>query len=146
MKNIEDFCEGGNEGCVGSGRHWADNDGVEVIDVHNKLHIFEGPDRESTSEVCVHGTGHGIGKSGKAKHILDCTGFVGGKHMIYLGMGQEHVDAVLDHWRRIWPLSVAVDLGRWEQINDNMRPGMVFSLVLLSRASSSVAAGGKQRS
>jgi hypothetical protein len=34
-------------------RHWADNDGIEVIDVHNKdvLHIFEGPDRESTSEV-----------------------------------------------------------------------------------------------
>ncbi len=56
------------------------------------------------------------------------------------------VDAVLEHWRRIWPLSVAVDLGRWEQINHNVRPGMVCSLVLLSRASSSVAAGGKQRS
>ncbi len=56
-----------------------------------------------------------------------------------------HVDAVLERWRRIWPLSVAVDLGRWEHINNNVRPGMVFSLVLLSRASSSVVAGGKQR-
>ncbi len=56
------------------------------------------------------------------------------------------VDAVLQHWRRIWPLLVAVDLGRWEQINNDVRPGMVFSSVLLSRASSSVAAGGKQRS
>ncbi len=57
-----------------------------------------------------------------------------------------HVDAVLEHWRRIWPLSLAVDLGRWEQINNNVRPGMVLSLVLLLRASSSVAAGGEQRS
>ncbi len=56
------------------------------------------------------------------------------------------IDAVLERWHCIWPLLVAVDLGRWEQINNNVRPGMVFSLVLLSRASSSVAAGGKQRS
>ncbi len=56
------------------------------------------------------------------------------------------VDAVLERWRHIWPLLVAVDLGRWEQINNNVRPGMVFSSVLLLRASSSVAAGGKQRS
>ncbi len=56
------------------------------------------------------------------------------------------VDAVLEQWRHVWLLLVAVDLGRWEQINDNVRPGMVCSLVLLSRASSSVAAGGKQRS
>ncbi len=70
-KNIEDFCEGGDEGCISSGRHWADDDGVEVIDVHNKdvLHIFEGPDRESTSEVCVHGTGCGIGKRAAKQNI-----------------------------------------------------------------------------
>jgi hypothetical protein len=44
-----------------------DNDGVEFIDVHNEdaLHIFEGPDRESTIEIYVHGTGRGISKSGK---------------------------------------------------------------------------------
>ncbi len=57
-----------------------------------------------------------------------------------------HVDTVLECWCRIWPLPVAVDLGRWEQTNDKVRPGMVCSLVLLSRASSSVAAGGEQRS
>jgi hypothetical protein len=56
------------------------------------------------------------------------------------------VDAVLEHWRRIWPMSVAVDLGRWERINNDVRPGMVFSSVLLLRASSSGVAGGKQRS
>ncbi len=53
------------------------------------------------------------------------------------------VDAVLERWGPIWPFLVAVDLGRWEQINDDMRPGMVCSLVLLLRSSSSVAAGGK---
>ncbi len=57
-----------------------------------------------------------------------------------------HVDAVLECWHQIWPLLVAVDLGGWEQINNDVRPGMVCSMVLLSRASSSVAAGGKQRS
>ena len=79
------------------GRHLADNDGIEVIDVHNKdvLHIFEGPGRESTSEVCVHGTGRGIGKSGKTKHILDCTGFVGGKHTIDLGTGKNNISVLV---------------------------------------------------
>jgi hypothetical protein len=70
---------------------------AEVIDVHNKdvLHIFEGPGRESTSEVCVHGTSCGISESGKTKHILDCTGFVGEKHMIYLGTGQDNVSVLV---------------------------------------------------
>ncbi len=92
-KNIEDVCEGGYEGCVGLGRHWVGDDGIEVIDIHNKdvLHILEGPDRESTSEVCVHGTGCSISESSKTKHILDCTVFVGRKHTIYLSMGQDNV-------------------------------------------------------
>ncbi len=70
-----------------------ENDGIEVIDVHHEdvLPIFEGPDRESISEVCVHGTGGGVGESSKTKHILDCTGFVGGKNTIYLGTGQDNV-------------------------------------------------------
>ncbi len=42
----------------------------------------------------------------------------------------------------MWPLSEAVDRGRWEQINTGISPGMVCSLVLLSRASRRVAAGG----
>ncbi len=57
-----------------------------------------------------------------------------------------HVDALLECWRRMWPLLVAVDLGRWKQINNDVRPGMVCSSILLSRASSSMAAGGEQRS
>ncbi len=56
------------------------------------------------------------------------------------------VDAELERWRRIWHLLVAVDLGRWGKINDDAKPGMVCSSVLLSRASRSVAAGGKQTS
>ena len=79
------------------GRHYADIDGVEVIDVHNKdvLHIFEGPDRESTSEVCVHGTSRGIREGGKTKHILGCTSFVGGEHMINFGMGKNDVSVLV---------------------------------------------------
>ncbi len=53
------------------------------------------------------------------------------------------VDAVLEQWQCMWPLSVAVDRGRWEQINADVSPGMVCSLVLLSRASRRVAAGGE---
>ncbi len=33
MQNSEDFGEGGNEGGISAQGHWADNDGVEVIDV-----------------------------------------------------------------------------------------------------------------
>ncbi len=96
-KNIEDFCEGGDEGWIGLGKHWADDDGVEVIDVHNEdvLHIFEGPDRKRTSEVFVHGTSRDVGKSSKTKHILDCTGFVGGKHTINLGTGKNNVSVLV---------------------------------------------------
>ena len=46
----------------------------------------------------------------------------------------------------MWPLSVAVDQGRWVQINAGISPGMVCSLVLLSRASRRVAASGERSS
>ncbi len=36
MQNSKDFGEGGNEGGVSAQGHWADNDGIEVIDVGNK--------------------------------------------------------------------------------------------------------------
>ncbi len=36
MQNSKDFGEGGNEGGVSAQCHWADNDGIEVIDVGNK--------------------------------------------------------------------------------------------------------------
>ncbi len=42
-QNSKDFGEGGNEGSVSARGHWADNDGVEVIDVGNKdvNHVLE---------------------------------------------------------------------------------------------------------
>ncbi len=57
-----------------------------------------------------------------------------------------HVDAVLKRWQRMWPLLVAVDRGRWARINAGVSPGMVCSLVLLSRASRRVAASGERSS
>ncbi len=43
MQNSKDFVGGGNEGGVSARGHWADNDGIEVIDVGNKdvNHVFE---------------------------------------------------------------------------------------------------------
>ncbi len=42
-QNSNDFIEGGNEGGISARGHWADNDGVEVIDVGNKdiNHVLE---------------------------------------------------------------------------------------------------------
>jgi hypothetical protein len=43
MQNSKDFIEGGNEEGISVRGHWADNDGVEVIDVGNEdvNHVFE---------------------------------------------------------------------------------------------------------
>ncbi len=57
-----------------------------------------------------------------------------------------YVDAVLERWQRMWPLLVAVDQGRCEQINAGVSPRMVCSSVLLLRASRRVAAGGEHSS
>jgi hypothetical protein len=47
----------------------------------------------------------------------------------------------------MWPLSVAVERGRWEQINAGVSTRMVCSSVLLSRAiSRRVAVGGEHSS
>jgi hypothetical protein len=42
-QNSKDFGEGGNEGGVSALGHWADNDGIEVIDVGNEYvnHVLE---------------------------------------------------------------------------------------------------------
>ncbi len=42
-QNIEDLGDGSNEGGIGAGSHWADNDGIEVIYVGNEdvLHVLE---------------------------------------------------------------------------------------------------------
>ena len=39
-QNSKDFSEGGNEGGISARGHWADNDGIEVIDVGNKMLIM----------------------------------------------------------------------------------------------------------
>ena len=43
LQYVEDFREGGNDGCVGVVWHWADDDGVKVINVcgKNVLHVLE---------------------------------------------------------------------------------------------------------
>ncbi len=97
MRNSKDFVEGGNEGGVSAQGHWADNDGVEVIDVGNKdvNHVPERPDREIAGEVRVHGTSCGICKGVKTKHILGRTSFLGGEHMIDFGTGKNNVSVLI---------------------------------------------------
>jgi hypothetical protein len=46
----------------------------------------------------------------------------------------------------MWPLLVAVDQRIWERINAGISPGMVCSLVLLSRESRRLAVGGEHSS
>ncbi len=43
MQNSKDFGEGGNEGGISARGHWAENDGVGVIDVGNEdsNHVLE---------------------------------------------------------------------------------------------------------
>ena len=111
LQNVEDFCEGGNEGCVNAFWHWADDDGVKVIHVCDKnvLHVLERSNRKRSSDICVHGAGRGVGKGGEAKHVVHCTCFVDGEHVVNLGTW-DSVGVMALH---ILPLSVAVDLGKW---------------------------------
>jgi hypothetical protein len=43
MQNSKDFGEGGNEGGISAQGHWAEIDGIEVIDVGNEdvNHVLE---------------------------------------------------------------------------------------------------------
>ena len=81
LQNVEDFSEGGDEGCAGAVWHWVDDDGVKVINVctNNVLHILEGSNRKRPSDICVHGAGRGAGKGSKAKHVVHRTCFVDGE-------------------------------------------------------------------
>ncbi len=45
----------------------------------------------------------------------------------------------------MWPLSVAVDCGRWGWINPGVKPGIAVSSLLLLRAWRRNAAGGEHR-
>jgi hypothetical protein len=83
---------------------------------------------------------YGIGKHGKAEHILHRIDFLRGK----LGINLAHVaimldcilrvEAVLAQCQCMCPLSVAVECGRWLLINSVVRPGMVASSSLRSSA------------
>ena len=52
---------------------------LRFVDVGNKhvLHTFEGADRDGTGYVSIHGASYGIGKRGKAEHILHSIDFLG---------------------------------------------------------------------
>ena len=58
---------------------------------------------------------------------------------------RERVDPVPCRWRRMWPLLVAVESGRWLQTRRNEKLGIVANSLLRSSAHSNVAAGGNQR-
>ncbi len=59
--------EGGDEGCVSAVWHGSDDDCIYVVHVCNKhvLNVLEQSDKESPSEVSVHGPCVSIGKGGK---------------------------------------------------------------------------------
>jgi hypothetical protein len=54
-----------------------------------------------------------------------------------------HVEAVLDLCRRMCPLSVAVERGRWFLISAGVSPGMMVSSSLRSSALRGVTDGGE---
>jgi hypothetical protein len=117
----DDFGDYLYHGSNGARRHGPDDDCIEAIDVGNKhvLHTFEGSDQEGASDVCIHGARYGIGKCGKAEHILHSTYFLSGKHAINLGTRSIMLDcmlrgeAVLAWCHCMCPLSIAVECGRW---------------------------------
>jgi hypothetical protein len=145
----DDFGECLYHGSIGARWHDPDNDCIKIVDVSKKhvLHTFEGADRESTSDVGIHGASYGIGKRGKAEHILHGTDFLGGEHAVNLGTCSNNVGL---HFARggcvglvwcTWPLLVAVERSRWFLINVVVRLGMVGSSSLRSSARRSVDAG-----
>ncbi len=81
------------KGGIGSGRHGAYNDGIQIVYICNKniLHIFEGSNREGTSKIGVHRTGIGVGECGEAENILNRTCFLHGKHVVDLVSGGDDV-------------------------------------------------------
>ena len=97
LQNVEDFHEGGDEGCASTVWHWVDDDGIKVINVCNKnvLHILERLNRKSSGDICVHGAGRGIGKGSKEKHVVHCTCFMDGDHDVNLGACPQNVWVVV---------------------------------------------------
>ncbi len=89
----DDFGERLYHGSIGARRHGPNNDCIKDVDVGNKhvLHTFDGADRQGTSDVGIHGACYGIGKRGKAEHILHSTDFLRGKHTINLGTSGNNI-------------------------------------------------------
>ncbi len=94
---MEDFREGGNEGCIGAVWHWAENECVKVINVCDKnvLHILKLLNRKRSGDIRVHGAGRGIGNGGKAKHVVHHTCFMDGKHVVNLSACLQNVWVVV---------------------------------------------------
>jgi hypothetical protein len=89
----DDYGECLYHGSTGARRHGPGNDCIKVIDVGNKhiFHTFEGSDREDAGDAGIHGACYGIGKRGKAEHILHSTDFLRGKHAINIGTCGDNV-------------------------------------------------------
>ncbi len=89
----DDFGECLYHGSIGARQHGPDDDCIKVKDVGNKqvLHTFERADREGAGDVGIHVACYGIGKRGKAEHILHSTDFLRGKHTINLGTCNNNV-------------------------------------------------------
>ena len=97
LQNMEDFHEGSDKGCVSAVWHWANHDGIKVINICNKyvLHIFEGSNRKHPGDIRVDSAGRGIGEGDKAKHIVYCTCFVDGEHIVDLGACKKDASVVV---------------------------------------------------
>jgi hypothetical protein len=112
-------------GSIGARQRGLDDDCIKIVDVDNKhvLHTFEGADRKGTGDVSIHGACYGIGKRGKAEHILHSMDFLKGEHEktlacdVIISDCTLHVEAVLAWYWQMCPLSVAVECGRWFLIN-----------------------------
>jgi hypothetical protein len=89
----DDFGECLYHGSIGAIRHGLDDDCIKVVDVGNKhvLHTFEGAGREGAGDVGIHGARYGVGKRGKAEHILHSIDFLRGGHAINLGTCGDNV-------------------------------------------------------
>ena len=151
---MEDFCEDGDEECVSAVWHWADDDGVKVINVCDKnvLHILEGSNRKRPGDIRVHGAGRGVSEGGEAKHVMHCTCFMDGEHFVNLGACSNNVWVVVACGGSVGSMAthmVFVSGGRLGQMGVNQigcEAGDGFCWVLLVRASRSVAAVGEQSS
>jgi hypothetical protein len=150
-QNSKDFSEGGDEGGASAQGHWADNDGVEVIDVGNKdviMFLNDLTGRAPVRSVYMVPVME-FARAAKQNISWAAQASWAGNIQSTLALAKItsaclfRVDAVLERWRHMWHLLVAVDRGRWVQINADVSPGMVCSSVLLSRASRRVAAGGE---